>query len=120
MPKHLSAQAAANELGITRPKLFALLRNEGLIYNSQNLPTVYAQENGLLRTEIRSHNKVAGIEKQYTALLVTAKGLTYIQELIENGKTPTRVRGGHRRTTHPLRTTRSAATSTRAFAGMGG
>ncbi len=77
----LSMQAAAKQLGISRNKLFALLRKHGHL-NADNTPHHHLVQQGLFTVDTRGfNNPVSGISRQYTVTLVTGAGLSWLHAL---------------------------------------
>lgn len=79
----LSLENAANQLGMTRPKLMAALKERRIMMNS-GLPYRQYIQQGLFVVDARSFTNIAGIEKQYAVTLVTGAGLAYLQELLNS------------------------------------
>lgn len=74
---------AAKQLGFGRKKLFALLRQRGLL-GSANIATRRSVEQGVLRNEYRSFRiKGTDIVRGYTVALVTETGIALLQELVD-------------------------------------
>lgn len=79
----LSMQDAAKQLGISRKKLFGLLRKHGYL-NADNTPRHHLVQEGLFTVDTRAFdNRVSGIRRQYAVTLVTGAGLCWLHTLID-------------------------------------
>lgn len=78
----MDLSSAAKQLGIGRTRLCRLLRSQGYFYRD-NTPRHSLIKAGLFRVETRGYRNRAGIDKQYSATLVTGQGLAWLHEVIE-------------------------------------
>lgn len=83
--KTLTMAQTAKQLGIGKNSLLARLRAAGLLHATgtlRNAPTKTAVEHGLLRAKFTEFYR-GPVRVQYTTAEVTAKGLVWIDDLLE-------------------------------------
>jgi phage antirepressor YoqD-like protein len=83
--KTLTVTQAARQLGIGKNTLLARLRQADWLYakgSMRNAPTRAATEQGLLHPKLTEFYR-GPVHIQYTTALVTAKGLVWMQDLLE-------------------------------------
>lgn len=84
----MTMHSAALQLGISRAKLFALLKGKGL-FNADNTPRIDLVRAGLFTVRVRQFdNPVSGISRQYATTLVTGNGLSWLHALVNDEPRP--------------------------------
>jgi len=78
----LSLQAAAKQLSIGRTTLCNQLREAGVFYPNGTLPKPEYIKAGYFAVDTRGYQNGVGIDKQYTATLITGTGLSWLKELL--------------------------------------
>lgn len=109
----LNLQAAAREIGFNggRGALKNFLAEQGCIYGN-GIPNRALVQQGLLIADTRQHTVAGGPCKQYSVLLVTPAGLSWLQELAEkHGKTTQTLRRRNHGAAHTRRTAAGAGAS---------
>lgn len=107
----LDLQAAASAIGFKggRRALKAFLTEQGCIYGT-GIPHSTLAKQGLLIADTRQYTVANYVRKQYSVLLVTPKGLSWLQELADkHGKTTQTVRSRNHRDAQQGRPPRSTS-----------
>lgn len=116
--KGIDLRQAAKEIGFNggREALKAFLKEQGCTYG-KDIPHRQLVQQGLLTTDLRSHTIADRITKQYSVLLVTGDGLSWLRELAEkHGKTTQTLRRRDHGADQQGGAEGSASASTAAFA----
>lgn len=80
-------KTAADHLSIGRTTLCNQLRERGIFYTDSTLPKPEYIRAGYFVVQTRGYQNGAGIDKQYTATLITGTGLSWLRQALTEHST---------------------------------